>query len=56
MRPGIVDVAVLPPVRVDDWTPRDLDRRIAAVRQAFVDTLERWPAPRARQAPRRRRK
>jgi putative phosphoserine phosphatase/1-acylglycerol-3-phosphate O-acyltransferase len=56
MRPGIVDVAVLPPVRVDDWTPRDLDRRIAAVRQSFVDTLERWPVPRAQQAPRRRRK
>jgi putative phosphoserine phosphatase/1-acylglycerol-3-phosphate O-acyltransferase len=56
MRPGIVDVAVLPPVRVDDWTPRDLDRRIAAGRQSFVDTLERWPVPRAQQAPRRRRK
>jgi len=43
MRPGIVDVAVLPPLRVDDWTLRDLDRRIAGVRQAFVETLEHWP-------------
>jgi putative phosphoserine phosphatase/1-acylglycerol-3-phosphate O-acyltransferase len=51
MRPGVVDVAVLQPVRVDDWTLRDLDRRIAAVRQAFVDTLEHWPAPRASHAP-----
>jgi putative phosphoserine phosphatase/1-acylglycerol-3-phosphate O-acyltransferase len=48
MRPGTVDVAVLPPVRVDDWTLRDLDRRIARVRQSFVDTFERWPAPSAR--------
>jgi putative phosphoserine phosphatase/1-acylglycerol-3-phosphate O-acyltransferase len=56
MRPGIVDVAVLPPVRVDDWTLRDLDRRIAAVRQSVVDTLERWPAPRARRDSRRKRR
>jgi len=56
MRPGTVDVAVLPPVRVDDWTLRDLDRRIAGVRQQFVDTLARWPAPRTKAAPRRRRR
>jgi putative phosphoserine phosphatase/1-acylglycerol-3-phosphate O-acyltransferase len=43
MRPGTVDVAVLPPVRVDDWTKRDLDRRIAEVRQSFVGALEHWP-------------
>jgi putative phosphoserine phosphatase / 1-acylglycerol-3-phosphate O-acyltransferase len=56
MRPGTVDVAVLPPVRVEDWTLRDLDRRIAGVRQDFVDTLERWPAPRAKPAPGRKRR
>lgn len=56
MRPGTVDVAVLPPVRVDDWTGRDLDRRIAGVRQQFIDTLGRWPAPRAKTAPGRRRR
>lgn len=56
MRPGTVDVAVLPPVRVDDWTLRDLDRRIAGVRQQFVDTLARWPAPRTKAAPGRRRR
>jgi putative phosphoserine phosphatase/1-acylglycerol-3-phosphate O-acyltransferase len=55
MRPGTVDIAVLPPVRVEDWTLRDLDRRIAGVRQAFVDTLRHWPAPQARPAPGRRR-
>jgi putative phosphoserine phosphatase/1-acylglycerol-3-phosphate O-acyltransferase len=43
MRPGKVDVAVLPPIRVDDWTLRDLDRRIEGVRQLFVQTLANWP-------------
>lgn len=56
MRPGTVDVAVLPPVRVDDWTLRDLDRRIAGVRQQFADTLAHWPATRTKTAPRRRRR
>jgi putative phosphoserine phosphatase/1-acylglycerol-3-phosphate O-acyltransferase len=56
MRPGTVDVAVLPPVRVDDWTLRDLDERIAEVRQAFIDTLVQWPAPQAKPGPGRRRR
>jgi putative phosphoserine phosphatase/1-acylglycerol-3-phosphate O-acyltransferase len=56
MRPGTVDVVVLPPVRVEGWTQRDLGRRIAAVRQSFVDTLEHWPAgPGKRHARRKRR-
>ena len=46
MRPGVVEVAVLPPVPVDDWTLDDLDARIAAVRQRFVDTLAAWPTRR----------
>lgn len=46
MRPGVVEVAVLPPVPVDDWTLDDLDTRIAAVRQRFVDTLAAWPTRR----------
>jgi putative phosphoserine phosphatase/1-acylglycerol-3-phosphate O-acyltransferase len=44
MRPGTVDVAVLPPIQVEDWTLRDLDRRIEEVRQQFVRTLAHWPA------------
>jgi len=48
MRPGVVDVAVLPPIPVADWTLRDLDRRIAGVRQLFLDTLDAWPRPVAR--------
>lgn len=56
IRPGTVDVVVLPPVRVEGWTQRDLGRRIAVVRQSFVDTLEHWPAgPGKRHARRKRR-
>jgi putative phosphoserine phosphatase / 1-acylglycerol-3-phosphate O-acyltransferase len=56
MRPGVVDVAVLPPIPVADWTLRDLDRRIAGVRQLFVDTLGDWPRPVARRPSARRHK
>ena len=43
MRPGTVQVAVLPPVHVKDWPLEEMDERVAAVRQQFVDTLEHWP-------------
>jgi putative phosphoserine phosphatase/1-acylglycerol-3-phosphate O-acyltransferase len=43
MRPGTVDVAVLPAISVTDWTRADLDERIEAVRDLFVATLEDWP-------------
>jgi putative phosphoserine phosphatase/1-acylglycerol-3-phosphate O-acyltransferase len=56
MRPGVVDVAVLPPIPVSDWTLRDLDRHIAEVRRLFLDTLEDWPRPVARRTPARRHK
>ncbi len=46
MRPATVDVAVLPPIPVTDWTLEDLDERIAAVRQLFLDTLADWPGSR----------
>ena len=48
IRRGTIDVAVLPPVSVSDWTPEDLDERIAEVRQRFTDTLADWPADRGR--------
>ncbi|MGV0745858.1 HAD-IB family hydrolase [Mycolicibacterium sp. XJ870] len=41
--PGTVDVAVYPPIAVDDWTVEDLPERIAAVRQIYFDTLKSWP-------------
>jgi putative phosphoserine phosphatase/1-acylglycerol-3-phosphate O-acyltransferase len=40
--PGTVDVAVLDPIDVSDWTPHNLTGRIAAVRQLYIDTLTHW--------------
>jgi 1-acyl-sn-glycerol-3-phosphate acyltransferase len=42
--PGTVDVAVLPPVPVDDWTLETLPDHIAEVRQLYLDALADWPA------------
>lgn len=44
INPGTVDVAVFPPIPVDDWTIDNLTDRIAAVRQLYLDTLADWPA------------
>jgi putative phosphoserine phosphatase/1-acylglycerol-3-phosphate O-acyltransferase len=52
--PGTIQVAVLPPVRVDDWTLRDLDRHIDSVRQQFVRTLASWPRGAGRHRTRRK--
>jgi putative phosphoserine phosphatase/1-acylglycerol-3-phosphate O-acyltransferase len=41
--PGTVDVAVFPPIPVDDWTTENLSERIAEVRQLYLDTLKDWP-------------
>ncbi|MDT5130638.1 MAG: putative phosphoserine phosphatase / 1-acylglycerol-3-phosphate O-acyltransferase, partial [Mycobacterium sp.] len=41
--PGTVDVAVFPPIPVDDWTTENLEDRIAEVRQLYLDTLKAWP-------------
>ena len=40
---GTVDVAVFPPISVDDWTTENLSERIAEVRQLYLDTLKAWP-------------
>jgi putative phosphoserine phosphatase/1-acylglycerol-3-phosphate O-acyltransferase len=56
MRPGVVDVAVLPPIPVEEWTLRDLDKRIATVRQLFVSTLDDWPRAATPRPPARRHK
>jgi putative phosphoserine phosphatase / 1-acylglycerol-3-phosphate O-acyltransferase len=44
LNPGIVDVAVLPPVSVEDWTLRNLRERIDQVRAQYLATLADWPA------------
>jgi len=41
--PGTVDVTVLPPISVADWTREDLDERMEGVRQLFRETLQHWP-------------
>ncbi|MDH6246871.1 HAD-IB family hydrolase [Mycobacterium sp. OTB74] len=41
--PGTVDVAVFPPISVEDWTLEDLPDHIEQVRQLFLDTLRDWP-------------
>ena len=43
VRPGTVQVAVLDPIDVSDWSADDLDAHVAQVRQLFIDTLLHWP-------------
>ncbi len=43
IRPGTVDVRVLEPIPVDDWTLENLDARIEEVHQLYVQTLADWP-------------
>jgi putative phosphoserine phosphatase/1-acylglycerol-3-phosphate O-acyltransferase len=51
MRPGTIDVAVLPPVLVDDWRREDLDRHVADVQALFQATLDDWPTAGRADAP-----
>ncbi|MFY2862184.1 HAD-IB family hydrolase [Mycobacterium sp. THU-M104] len=44
INPGTVDVAVFPPIAVDDWTVEALPERIAEVRRLYLETLADWPA------------
>jgi putative phosphoserine phosphatase/1-acylglycerol-3-phosphate O-acyltransferase len=44
LRPGTVDVAVLPPVPTADWTLEELPERIEEIRAMFLTTLADWPA------------
>ena len=43
LHPGTVDVTVLPPISVADWTRENLDDRIEEVRGLFRETLQNWP-------------
>jgi len=44
LNPGTVDIAVLAPISVDDWTHEDLPERIELVRARYLKTLADWPA------------
>jgi putative phosphoserine phosphatase/1-acylglycerol-3-phosphate O-acyltransferase len=43
LNPGTVDIAVLPPISVADWTTGDLSTRIEQVRALYLDLLSDWP-------------
>ena len=44
LHPGTVDIAVLPPVSVENWSLRNLRERIEQIRTAYVETLAEWPS------------
>lgn len=44
LHPGTVDIAVLPPVSVADWTTANLRERIEQIRARYVDLLDDWPS------------
>jgi putative phosphoserine phosphatase/1-acylglycerol-3-phosphate O-acyltransferase len=45
MRAGTVDIAVLPPISVEDWTLENMNEKVEEVRQVFIETLNNWPEP-----------
>jgi putative phosphoserine phosphatase/1-acylglycerol-3-phosphate O-acyltransferase len=45
LRPGTVDIAVLPPIPIEGWTKDNMGEKIEKVRQQFIDTLNDWPEP-----------
>jgi putative phosphoserine phosphatase/1-acylglycerol-3-phosphate O-acyltransferase len=47
LNPGTVDIAVLPPVSVADWTLQDLAERISQIRSKYIETLAEWPGGRS---------
>ncbi|MCW2857156.1 MAG: family hydrolase [Marmoricola sp.] len=44
MRPGTIEVVVLPPIPTDDWSVETINDHVDDVRQQFVKTLAQWPA------------
>jgi putative phosphoserine phosphatase/1-acylglycerol-3-phosphate O-acyltransferase len=43
LNPGTVDIAVLPPVSVADWTLEDLSMHIEQIRRRYLELLADWP-------------
>jgi putative phosphoserine phosphatase/1-acylglycerol-3-phosphate O-acyltransferase len=43
LNPGTVDIAVLPPVSVEDWTVRNYRVRIEQIREHYLELLADWP-------------
>lgn len=44
MRPGTVEVVVLPPVDTSGWTRETIGEHAETVRRMYVETLAEWPA------------
>jgi putative phosphoserine phosphatase / 1-acylglycerol-3-phosphate O-acyltransferase len=42
IRPGTIDVEVLPPIPTDDWKLSQLSDRVAEVRKQYDDVFARW--------------
>jgi putative phosphoserine phosphatase / 1-acylglycerol-3-phosphate O-acyltransferase len=51
VRPGTVEVVVLPPVDTSGWTVETIDEHVAEVRQLYLDTLADWPSAPSRLLP-----
>jgi putative phosphoserine phosphatase/1-acylglycerol-3-phosphate O-acyltransferase len=45
LRPGTVQVCVLPPIETADWNVEHLDRHVAEAQALFQRTLDDWPCP-----------
>jgi putative phosphoserine phosphatase/1-acylglycerol-3-phosphate O-acyltransferase len=43
LHPGTVDIAVLPPVSVADWTTANLGDKIEQIREEYLQLLADWP-------------
>jgi putative phosphoserine phosphatase/1-acylglycerol-3-phosphate O-acyltransferase len=43
IRPGTVEVMVLPPVDTSDWSPDEIGDRAEEVRQMYISALADWP-------------
>jgi len=43
LRPGTIEVCVLPPVDTSDWQRETIADHVAQVRGMFLDTLANWP-------------
>ncbi|MGY2093532.1 HAD-IB family hydrolase [Nocardia gipuzkoensis] len=43
VRPGTIDVAVLEPIDVSSWEPREYNQNVERLRRLYLDTLTRWP-------------
>ena len=47
VRPGTIDVAVLPPIDTSRWRREDIDEHVDEVRRQFLETLDDWPGRRS---------